>query len=175
MVRHTLPDWGAASQGIRTGQGPLPWSESAGATGHHGHLPAPAFSLLAITQPSLFCVAVGTRLLLVYIGDCTHSSNGFGSLSLPVSPPHTWVEVKPNICCHVKTTSGWPILRKLHQLFENSRLVPVLKKNMDIFFILRRTNSPITTPHIYSYFSSHILRSEYHGLPSRVDLPIDPG
>ena len=62
-----------------------PWSESAGATGHHGHLPAPAFSLLAITQPSLFCVAVGIRLLLVYIGDCTHSSNGFGSLSQGLS------------------------------------------------------------------------------------------
>ena len=56
--------------------------------------------------------------------------------------PHAWVEVKPNICwqvsAEVKTTSGWPILQKLHQLFENSRLVPALKKNIEI----------ITIPHI---------------------------
>ena len=136
MVRHTLPGWGAASRGIRAGQGPPPWSESAGATGHHGHLPAPAFSLLAITQPSLFCVAVGTRLLLVYIGDWTQSSNGFGSLSH--STPHAWVEVKSNICwqvsAEVKTTSGWPILQKLHQLFENSCMVPVLKKHGNYYY-----------------------------------------
>ena len=98
---------------------------------HHGHLPAPAFSLLAITQPSLLCVAVATGLFLVYIGDCIHSSNGQWPLPQPL-PPHTMVEVKPNICCQVsaevKTTSGLPILKKLHQLFENSGMVPVLKK-----------------------------------------------
>ena len=104
IVRHTLPESGAASRGMRAGATTV----SRGSLAPRSPASPCFFSVRNHSPITLLC----SCLELDY--NCRHSSNDFGPLPKPLPPP-TGVEVKPNICCQVsaeiRTTSGWPILK----------------------------------------------------------------
>ena len=131
IVRHTLPESGAASRGMRAGATTV----SRGSLAPRSPASPCFFSVRNHSPITLLC----SCLELDY--NCRHSSNGFWSTA-KAPPPTNWGRGQTQHLlpgqCRDQDNIWLANSQKLHQLFGNSGLVTVMKKNMEISFFWRR-------------------------------------